>query len=407
MDIGKENTNKNFISIMRNQNRVVSSSRRGGRGQDNKKQLVIVAVVAVVCVIGYLWYKYSLPEQHRLPLQGVVQKINEDGTLKMSNGLTVEMLGVQPDVRTIEFLRDNLVGKMVLLTPDSHDTKPYYLDANKDLVRAYVSVVGVNVNYAKLDGYLIRNNLASFNKGYCQDSLAAFTSYVVAKPYYGEDNMDSVKRTSGKTYTKQELFKIMAPATFLIRTVTRDGDVSIGTGFFINKNGLALTNYHVLAGQAAGQVFLCDKEGNITSDRDRGILRVVQYSQKYDWCIFVVALDPAEESPYLSLTRTRPERGDDVGIVGNPRGLLATFTTGSVTNLYKEAGKIQVDASMTQGNSGGPICNFQGEVVGIAQSVLGESDGSIATGNINFGTDIQVVREALDNLKDVKTYGGK
>ena len=96
-----------------------------------------------------------------------------------------------------------------------------------------------------------------------------------------------------------------------------------------------------------------------------------------------------------------------MGIVGNPQGLLATFTTGAVTNYHEELGKIQVDASMTQGNSGGPICNFQGEVVGIAQSVLGNGDGTNATGNINFGTDIMIVRKALNELKDVKTYGGK
>lgn len=134
---------------------------------------------------------------------------------------------------------------------------------------------------------------------------------------------------------------------------------------------------------------------------------MVQYSSKYDWCIFVVSLDPGEKSHYLKLARLRPERGVDVGVVGNPKGLLATYTTGQVTNIHEEAGKIQIDASMTQGNSGGPICNFNGEVVGIAQSVAGNPDGSNATGNLNFGTDIMIVRNALDQLKDVKTYGGK
>lgn len=392
---------------MRNGNRIASSSHRGGRGQDNKKQLVIVAVIAIVVVIGYLWYRYSLPEQHKLPYQGVVQQVNDNGTLKMANGLTVEMLGIQADGRTIEFLRENVVGKTVLLTADSHDTKPYYVDASKDIVRAYVSVVGSGISYAKLDGYLISHNLASLNQGYCQDSIANYKSYASLNISEAKDENTDISDRSGKTYTKQELFKLMAPSTFLIRTVQEDGTTAIGTGFFINKNGWALTNYHVFAHSTGASVFLCDKDGNITSDRDRGILRVVQYSSKYDWCIFVVSLDPGEESPYLNLARTRPERGDDVGIVGNPRGLLATFTTGAVTNLYEDDGRIQVDASMTQGNSGGPICNFKGEVVGIAQSVLGNGDGTNATGNINFGTDILVVRNALDKLKDIKTYGGK
>lgn len=387
---------------MRNSNRVASGSRRRGR-DDSKKSLIIVAIVAIIAVIGIFWW-YSLPEQHQLPEEGIVQSIDANGNLKMANGLTVEMLGITPTSETIKWLQDNLVGKMVRLTADSHDTKPYYVDAQKDLVRAYVSVMGQNVNYTKVDGYLIANNLAMFNKGYCQDSLEVFTRYASAKlPIPDPDP----KPKPVKTYTKQELFKLMAPATFLIQTIDDEGRRKIGTGFFINENGLALTNFHVLAGSAKGSIFLCDEKGNITGDRDRNIARVVQYSQKYDWCIFVVSLDPGEKSPYLNIAHQRPERGVDVGIVGNPQGLLATFTTGAVTNYHEELGKIQVDASMTQGNSGGPICNFQGEVVGIAQSVLGNGDGTNATGNINFGTDIMIVRKALNELKDVKTYGGK
>lgn len=388
---------------MRNSNRVSTSSRRKG-GNDSKKSLFIVIVAAIAAIIGLFWW-YSLPEQHNLPEEGIVQSVEENGVLRMANGLKVEMLGISPNSETVQWLRDNLVGKMVRLTADSHDTQPYYVDAQKDLVRAYVSVIGQNVNYTKVDGYLIANNLATFNKGYCQDSLEAFTRYASAMSPNDIDR-DTINKI-GKTYTKQELFKVMAPATFLIRTVKEDGSKWIGTGFFINENGLALTNYHVLAGSVRGSVYLCDDKGNITDDRDRNIARVVQFSQKYDWCIFVVSLDPGEKSPYLNLARQRPERGVDVGIVGNPQGLLATFTTGVVTNYHEDIGRIQVDASMTQGNSGGPICNFQGQVVGIAQSVMGNGDGTNATGNLNFGTDIMIVRQALDKLKDVQKYGGK
>lgn len=379
-----------------------SASGRRRRDDGNKKPLVIAAIVVVLAAIAWYSYKTMVPNKHSLPYDGVVKEIDQNGTLILKNGLKVQILGVTADNRTVEFLNANVKGKNVHIIADSHDTKPYFTHASKDLVRAYVTVVD-NVPYAKLDGYLLRNQLATLNDGYCQDSIAAYRSYV---NYKDTSVIEPATTVPDGSFTKQTLFKYMAPATFLIQTESEQG-TSIGTGFFINENGLALTNYHVLAGASMGRVFLCDEKGNITADRDRNILRVVQYSSKYDWCIFVVALDPGEKSHYLKLARQRPERGVDVGVVGNPRGLLATYTTGQVTNIHEEAGKIQIDASMTQGNSGGPICNFNGEVVGIAQSVAGNSDGSNATGNLNFGTDIMIVRNALDQLKDVKTYGGK
>lgn len=379
-----------------------SASGRRRRDDGNKKPLVIAAIVVVLAAIAWYSYKTMVPNKHSLPYDGVVKEIDQNGTLILKNGLKVQILGVTADNRTVEFLNANVKGKNVHIIADSHDTKPYFTHASKDLVRAYVTVVD-NVPYAKLNGYLLSNQLATLNDGYCQDSIAAYRSYV---NYKDTSVIEPATTIPNGSFTKQTLFKYMAPATFLIQTESEQG-TSIGTGFFINENGLALTNYHVLAGASMGRVFLCDEKGNITADRDRNILRVVQYSSKYDWCIFVVALDPGEKSHYLKLARQRPERGVDVGVVGNPRGLLATYTTGQVTNIHEEAGKIQIDASMTQGNSGGPICNFNGEVVGIAQSVAGNSDGSNATGNLNFGTDIMIVRNALNQLKDVKTYGGK
>lgn len=381
-----------------------SASGRRRRDDGNKKPLIIAAIVVILAGIAWYSYKTMFPNKHHLPYDGVVQSVDENGTLILKNGLKVQLLGITANDSTIEFLNANVKGKNVHLIADSHDTKPYFTHASTDLVRSYVTVTE-NVEYKKLNGYLLRKQLAILNEGYCQDSIAAYRSYV---NYKDKDTLviDSGHPAPNEPFTKQTLFKYMAPSTFLIQTESERG-TSIGTGFFINENGLALTNYHVLAGANSGKVFLCDENGNITADRDRDILRIVQYSSKYDWCIFVVSLDPGEKSPYLKLARQRPERGVDVGVVGNPRGLLATYTTGQVTNIHEEAGKIQIDASMTQGNSGGPICNFNGEVVGIAQSVAGNSDGSNATGNLNFGTDIMIIRNALDQLKDVKTYGGK
>lgn len=383
---------------MRQQRNQKKIGHKGRRDKDNKKTFIIVLAVAVISCIGYFIYEHFCPDRHLLPYEGVVRDVNSNGSLVMDNGLTVELLGVSPSQKSNNFLDENVKGKRVKVIADSHDSKPYYVDASKDVVRGYVTIEGYNVNYTKLNGYLIRKGYTTLNSGYCQDSLATWNTNILEDPKPGPNPT--------KLYTKEELFTKMAPATFLITTENGNGS-ALGTGFFINEDGLALTNYHVLAGSEKTSVYLCDEKGNITPDRDRPIGRIVVASKKYDWCIFVVRLDNGEKSPYLDLAREQPVRGVDVGVVGNPRGLLATYTTGAVTNIHDDAGQIQIDASMTQGNSGGPICNFYGEVVGIAQSVLGNGDGTNATGNINFGTDIMLVREVLDNLKDVKYYGGK
>lgn len=386
---------------MRNSRNQPSPRRGNGRGRrNNSNKKVIIGVIIALAVIIAIFAFSNMSKPHYLPLQNqVVQSVNSDGTIKLNNGLTVEILGITPNAKTIEFLQNNLVGKTVNIIADSHDTKAYYKDPSKDKVRGYINVVG-GANFTNLNSYLIKNKLADLNPSFCQDSLNNFRKSLTANAS-GQEIPGS--NSANKTYDKKSLFQYMAPATLYIEAT--DGEQSwCGTAFFINENGLAVTNYHVLPPDkvAGAQVYLCDENGKTSRDRVRGISRVLAADSENDWCIFVVTLDPSEKSPYLNLAKKEPDHGDEICVVGNPKGIVCSSTYGSVSNIIPEVGKIQIDANMTHGNSGGPVCNFHGEVIGIAQMVMADE-----AGNLNFATDIQLVRKALDKMKDVRFYGGK
>lgn len=385
-----------------------NSNKRKKRNDGGKNVLYIaIAAIAIAMVGAYLLWpkgKHYINNE-----QGIVRSVINGNTIELNNGLKVQLLGVEPSVKANDFLINNLIGQEVRLTADSSNPKPYYVDANTETVSAYVRTVAPST-FSNVNGYMIRENVCGFLNSYCNDSVSVFTEYAKNNgESKGEISGFVGSSQSGQLLSEIDLSKKMTAATFLILGAADEGTI-IGTGFFIYKNGLALTNYHVLAHDAEYRIFISDEEGNITQDRDRPIARLITASRKDDYAIFWVQLDNGEEVPYLDLAKERPERGTRVGVVGNPATdsgvYLATFTTGQISALREESGLIQFNASVTNGNSGGPVCDYYGRVVGIAKSVA-INNGQQNAANLNFGVDIQLVREVLDELKDVKVYGGK
>ena len=374
---------------------------------DGGKNVIFIAVGVVAVALVAVFMLMPGKKHYINDEVGEVRSVVNGNTIELKNGLKVQLLGVESSTRSQEFLSKNLVGQQVRLTADGSNQKPYYTNAEKETVSAYVHTVGAS-SFSNVNGYMIHEKQAGFLNAYCNDSAKIFAEY--AK---GENPNPTPGPTPGpnpyKLLSEIELGKKMTEATFLIVGNTSEGQ-SIGTGFFINKNGLALTNYHVLAHRANYTIFVSDEEGHITQHRDRSIARLITANKSLDYAIFMVSLDNGEEVPYLDLAKERPERGTRVGVVGNPATdsgvFLATFTTGQISALRENSGEIQFNASITNGNSGGPVCDYYGRVVGIAKSVA-VKNGQQNAANLNFGVDIQLVRKELDELKDVKTYGGK
>lgn len=385
-----------------NQNRTSGHNvvgRNNRRSQGNNKRVIIgIACAAIVAIVLIIFL--NMPKSHLITgTTGNVRSVVNGNTIELNNGLKVILLGVGKTAASQDFL-GQLIGKTVQLTADSKDPNQTYKDPMNETVRAYVRVIAPAVNFNCVNGYILRRvSGAQLDRTFCADSLTAY-SYNESQ----DKNKDphEASTTRGELLDDIALSKLMTPATFFIAVADNQGKGIIGTGFFINKYGLALTSYHVLAGASDFVAFLSDEEGNVTTDRNRKFGRILYSDKNLDFAIFTVALDNGETVPFLPLAKSRPQRGEHVGTVGNPEGLVMTFSGNGQVSALRE-GYIQLMINATHGNSGGAICNYFGEVVGILSKM---SDGGGGT-NSKFATDIIEVRKVLANLKDVKEYGGK
>jgi serine protease Do len=176
------------------------------------------------------------------------------------------------------------------------------------------------------------------------------------------------------------------------QTVKRHEERSLGSGFIIEKDGLILTNDH-----------LVDNADRITVrllDGREFAGKVVGEDQKTD--IALVKIN-ARDLPVAPLGDSdRLEVGEWVMAIGNPFGLDNTVTSGIVSAKDRQIGEgpydhfIQTDASINPGNSGGPLIDLRGEVVGIDSVIYSQSGGNIGIG---FAIPINLVKELLPQLE--------
>ena len=166
-----------------------------------------------------------------------------------------------------------------------------------------------------------------------------------------------------------DLAEYVQERTVTVNVSTLNGGGSTGSGFFIDDHGTIVTNFHVI-----------DLAAEITVEAGTGgsypVEYVVDFNNIYDMAILKIDW---EGSPYLELATEPARTGDSVYAVGSALGeLTGTFTAGTVSSTKRTYGKIdciQMDAAISNGNSGGPLVNEYGEVVGIntASYVNGEN----------------------------------
>jgi serine protease Do len=186
--------------------------------------------------------------------------------------------------------------------------------------------------------------------------------------------------------------------------------VAAGSGFIISKDGLILTNNHVVEGATKIEVSLYGEEDQVS------------YKAR------VVGRDPLSDSALIELTdkpnhplpearfgdSSQVQPGDWVMAIGNPFGLAHTVSVGVISAVERPfptaEGRsqqvLQTDAAINPGNSGGPLLNIRGDVIGMNTAIYA-NNGSGGNVGIGFAIPINLVRDLLPQLKTGKVTRGR
>lgn len=173
---------------------------------------------------------------------------------------------------------------------------------------------------------------------------------------------------------------------------------SLGSGFVITADGYVVTNNHVVAPNGRGTV----EEITVTMpDGTEYPAELVGADAQSD--LAVLKISRSQPFPFVKFGDSSQARaGDWVIAIGNPFGLGGTVTSGIVSSVLRNTGGgaydryIQTDASINRGNSGGPLFDMQGNVIGINNAIFSPSGGSVGIG---FAIPAEIASPIVDQLR--------
>ena len=180
--------------------------------------------------------------------------------------------------------------------------------------------------------------------------------------------------------------------------VDDDNQGKIGSGFIVGYQDdatLIITNSHVIVGSKRVEVTLTDGKkypatvvfdgGGESNKNDLAILKVVNKIGKV-----------------LTLKENQPVQGEDVLAIGSNFGFSFSSTKGIVSKIWENEGLIQTDTSINSGNSGGPLINHSGCVIGVNTFGIDPSDNGSGDSGLNFAISSEVVKQFIDTFNSSK-----
>jgi S1-C subfamily serine protease len=188
-------------------------------------------------------------------------------------------------------------------------------------------------------------------------------------------------QASSQSFDSAQITKKISPCVVLIKGNGNAGE-TLGTGFIISSDGRIATNLHVVESLKNGRV-------QLASGEKFDSFSILVFDARKDIAVIKI---PGFDLPTVALGNSNNVQvGEPVLAVGSPLGLQGTVTTGVVSSMRDDPTGggfkvLQTDASVNPGNSGGPLVNRQGEVIGVITYKLR------GTENLNFAIPINYLR---------------
>ncbi len=191
----------------------------------------------------------------------------------------------------------------------------------------------------------------------------------------------------------ERVYQVIRPSLILIQTRTKDAngedEHGLGSGVVINDNGDILTALHVVTNSTSITVTFAD--GTHSS------AQVIDQHPENDTAMLSASKLPDQIFPATLGNSNAMRVGDEAFAVGNPFGLYGSLSAGVISGFDRSfhppsstltlEGLIQIDAAVNPGNSGGPLLNRDGEVIGIVEGIVNPTEGDFFVG-IGFAVPI-------------------
>jgi putative serine protease PepD len=231
------------------------------------------------------------------------------------------------------------------------------------------------------------------------------TKVVEAAP---ASDLEPVAFQHARALSINQVYRAAAPGVVHITATSQTSDVfgntqqqqSIGSGFVIDKAGHIVTNYHVVQGAKTVQVSFSNHESMAA--------KVVGSDPATDIAVLKVSAPSRALRPLTLGNSSTVEVGDQVIAIGNPLGYDRSVTSGIVSAVQRSITApnqvstighvIQTDAALNHGNSGGPLLNADGDVIGV-NAQIAPSDANANIG-IGFAIPINTVKQITATLID-------
>ncbi len=199
-----------------------------------------------------------------------------------------------------------------------------------------------------------------------------------------------VMPVSAHNYSADEMVNISVyekinPAIVAIDANLSDG-FSAGTGCVVRGDGVILTGSHVIEGA---------KDIDVTTFNGKVYKATVIAKMGKNKDLALLKINPKQQLRTISFGDSEQVKvGQKVLAIGNPFGFAGTLTSGIVSRIDYTKGRIQTDAAINPGCSGGPLLNSQGEVIGISQSIY-NPDNNISNIGIGFAIPVNEAKKFI------------